>query len=221
MRSRTLFLLAILMGFITTILFVLSMKTHQPESAETVEFTEVIFAAAPIKENQVITDEMVELRKIPENQKHESAIQKKEDVIGKIATAQIEIDEIILLHRVQTIEEERVSVSKKIREGFRGVSIAVNIVQSVSNLVEPEDKVDVILTKKEKQEDEEPKSTVIFSEIRVLAIGQKITMLNEIDEIVTFTEVTLEISSEDTEALVNAHETGSLHLVLHSRIINE
>ena len=32
-------------------------------------------------------------------------------------------------------------------EGYRAVTVGVNINQSVSNLIEPEDEVDVILTK--------------------------------------------------------------------------
>jgi pilus assembly protein CpaB len=60
-----------------------------------------------------------------------------------------------------------------------------------------------------------------LTNIRVLAIGQKITVSNEENEVVQYGEVTLEIAPGDTMKLVNAFESGNLHLILHSRIITE
>lgn len=225
MRSRTLFLLAILMGLITTTLFIFTMNKEKPETSETemeIEKVDVVVAISAIQPNQVITEELIEVQSIPIDQKHEAAIQKKEDILNKIAVTQIDEYEIILQHRVQAIEEEKDILSKKITEGSRGVSIGLNIVQSVSNLVEPEDYVDVIFTEIVKKDKEEiTVSKQLLSNIRVLAIGQKVTVSNEENEIVQFGEVTLEIASDDTVKLVNAFESGNLHLILHSRIIIE
>ncbi len=62
---------------------------------------------------------------------------------------------------------------------------------------------------------------MLFPKVRVLAIGQKLTVSEEDEQIVEFSTVTLELSPEDAVKLVNAHESGILHLALHSRIINE
>jgi pilus assembly protein CpaB len=223
MRSRTLFLLAILMGLITTTLFIFTLNNEKPEATEKeIEKVDVVFAISAIQPNQVITEELVEVRRIPIDQKHEAAVQNIEDILNKIAITQIEENEILLQHRVQTIEDEKGSLSKKITEGSRGVSIGLNIVQSVSNLVEPEDYVDVIFTERVKKDKEEVTvSKQLLTNIRVLAIGQKITVSNEANEVVQYGEVTLEIAPEDTMKLVNAFESGNLHLILHSRIITE
>jgi pilus assembly protein CpaB len=223
MRSRTLFLLAILMGLITTTLFIFTLNNEKPEATEKeIEKVDVVFAISAIQPNQVITEELVEVRRIPIDQKHEAAVQNIEDILNKIAITQIEENEILLQHRVQTIEDEKGSLSKKITEGSRGVSIGLNIVQSVSNLVEPEDYVDVIFTERVKKDKEEVTvSKKLLTNIRVLAIGQKITVSNEANEVVQYGEVTLEIAPEDTMKLVNAFESGNLHLILHSRIITE
>jgi pilus assembly protein CpaB len=223
MRSRTLFLLAILMGLITTTLFIFTLNNEKPEATEKeIEKVDVVFAISAIQPNQVITEELVEVRRIPIDQKHEAAVQNIEDILNKIAITQIEENEILLQHRVQTIEDEKGSLSKKITEGSRGVSIGLNIVQSVSNLVEPEDYVDVIFTERVKKDKEEVTvSKQLLTNIRVLAIGQKITVSNEANEVVQYGEVTLEIAPGDTMKLVNAFESGNLHLILHSRIITE
>ena len=224
MRSRTLFLLAILMGLITTTLFIFTMNNEKPEAAEAkeIERVEVVVAISSIQPNQVMTEELVEVRSIPIDQKHEAAIQNKDDVLNKIAITQIEENEIILQHRVQAIEEEKDNLSKKITEGSQGVTIGLNIVQSVSNLIDPEDHVDIILTKTIKKDNEDIVETKrLFSNVRVLAVGQRITLSNKDAEIVQFGEVTLELSPDDAVKLINAYETGSLHLALHSQIIHE
>lgn len=221
MRSRTLFLLAILMGFLTTLVFVLSLgKSDEPQ--EVVEMKKVISAVQPITEDQVITDDMVEVKEVPADLVHAASIQKKEEAVGKVASSKIETGEVILSHHIQSVEDEKKSVSKKIKDGYRGVSIGVNIVQSVSNLVEPEDEVDVVYTVRKGASGQEVVNTdVLFTGVRVLAIGQRMTVPTETEEVVEYATVTLELKPEEAVKLVNALETGSLHLTLHSRIISE
>lgn len=221
MRSRTLFILAILMGLITTLMFVFSLRQND-EPQEVIEMKNVIAAVQPISENQLITEDMIEVKEVPAEIVHATSVQTKEESIGKVASSKIETGEVILRHHIQSVEDEKNSVSKKIQDGYRGVSIGVNIVQSVSNLVEPEDQVDVIHTvRKGSSGQETVNSDELFTGVRVLAIGKRMTVPTENEEVVEYATVTLELKPEDAVKLVNALETGSLHLTLHSRIISE
>lgn len=221
MRSRTLFLLAILMGFLTTLVFVLSLNQNE-EPQEVIEMKKVIAAVNPITEDQLITEEMIEVKEVPADLAHAASIDTKEEALGKVASSKIETGEVILSHHIQSVEDEKNSVAKKIKDGYRGVSIGVNIVQSVSNLVEPEDEVDVIHTvRKGSSGQEQVNSDVLFTGVRVLAIGKRMTVPTENEEVVEYATVTLELKPEDAVMLVNALETGSLHLTLHSRIISQ
>jgi pilus assembly protein CpaB len=221
MRSRTLFLLAIIMGLITTLVFAYSFSSRNKESDEPVETKEVVVSVQAIEENTLITEEMLKLETRPKTAVHSSSLTALTDVVGKLATTHIEADEVLLAARVQSVQEVEDMVSKKITAGQRAISIRVNIFQSVSNLIEAEDFVDIIYSV---EEGSVVKSNILYSKVRVLAIGQKMTVRDENDELVEYASVTLEMSPEDTVKLVQAHETVSfhpdkfsLHLTLHRR----
>lgn len=229
MRSRTLFLLAIVMGLITTLVFAFSFSSKNKVSDIPVETKSVVVSVQVIEENTLITEDMVTLTVKPVTAVHASSLGSLEDVVGKLTTTRIEADEILLPARVQSEQEISDVISKKIAPGQRGVSIFVNLAQSVTNLIEAEDFVDIIFTKAETSTEEgstteaDVTSTMLYSKVRVLAIGQKMIVRDENDEPVEYVTVTLEMSPEDTIKLVDAHEIGkyiegsSLHLTLHRR----
>jgi len=232
MRSRTLFLLAIMMGLITTLVFAYSFSAKDKETDQPIVTKEVVVSVQAIEENTVITEEMVTLSVRPVTSVHASSLGSLEDVVGKLTTTRIEADEILLPARVQSQQEVSDMISKKITPGQRGVSIFVNLAQSVTNLIEAEDFVDIIFTKAETPTTEgsttkpDVKSSILYSKVRVLAIGQKMIVRDENDEPVEYVTVTLEMSPEDTVKLVDAHEIGkyiegsSLHLTLHRREVS-
>jgi pilus assembly protein CpaB len=84
----------------------------------------------------------------------------------------------------------------------------------------PNDRVDVILSKREKNPDRAGPSDIINSEIilsnvRVLAIDQAPKEKDGQNTVVGKT-VTLELKPEQTEALARARQTGTLSLALRS-----
>lgn len=223
MRSRTLFLLAIVMGLITTLVFAYSFSAKNKVSDEPVATKDVVVSVQVIEENTLITEEMVIVSVKPVTTVHASSLGSLEDVVGKLTTTRIEADEILLPARVQSPQEVNDMVSKKVTAGQRGISIRANLVQSVSNLIEAEDYVDIVYTVEEKLMNETStakpsfKSSLLYSKVRVLAIGQIMTVRNENDELVEYASVTLEMKPEEQVKLVQAHENGSLHLTLHRR----
>ncbi len=219
MRSRTLFLLAIIMGIITTLVFAYSFSSKNKETNQPIVTKEVVVSIQTIEENTLVTEEMVTIENRPESSVHATSISTIEDVVGKLTTSRIEANEVFLPARVQSTEEINDNLSKKITSGQRAVSIGVNIVQSVSNLIEAGDFVDVISTTTDETAPAPiVKSSILYSKIRVIAIGQKLTLRDENDELVEYGTVTLEMSPKDTVTLVQASATGSLHLTLHSRV---
>jgi len=221
MRSRTLFLLAIVMGLITTLVFAYSFSSKNKESDQPIVTKEVVVSVQAIEENTVITEEMVSLSTKPTTSVHAASLASLKDVVGKLATTRIEADEVLLPARVQSAQEVEDMVSKKITDGKRAISIRANLVQSVSNLIEAEDFVDIIYRGIEGTETEPiPMSTLLYSKVRVLAIGKIMTVRDENDELVEYASVTLELSPDDTVKLVQAHETGILHLTLHRREVS-
>ena len=150
MRSKLILFLALVMGGITTFLFFNYMKQFDTAKVVNENTVEVVVASEKIEENERISSDKLKIVQLPSQGLHPQTVRSKKEVEGKYATSAIEADEPILTHRIQSSKEETLFVSRKVKEGYRAVSIGVNIVQSVSNLIEPEDIVDVIASEKVK-----------------------------------------------------------------------
>lgn len=212
-------LLAIVMGGITTVLFYSYMKQYDATAAISENMVEVVVAIELLQKNERISTDKVEIRSIPELSLHPQAATSIEQLEGLILNADIEKDEVILLHRVQREEDENLLVSRKIKEGYRAVSVGVNFVQSVSNLVEPEDYVDVIFSEVIKSDGETVVNTkLIFEKIRILAVGRKLIESTTGEIYMEYSSATLELTAEAAVMLVNASERGTIQLSLHSRV---
>lgn len=223
MRSKMIFFLALIMGGFTTLLFFSYInKSDEAEGKSQEAFVEVVTAEQSIEGNQVITEEMLKLVNVPENTVHQMAVKEMSEVAGKHATTLIEAGEVILSHRLKSDEEETQFVSRKVKEGYRAVSIGGSNIQLVTNLIDPEDYVDVIYTPDEVDENEEPPSPeVILSEVRVLSVGENLISEatgEQLEE--EYDAVTLELKPEEAILVIDAYQTGGLHLMLHSSLIH-
>ncbi|SFK04863.1 SAF domain-containing protein [Halobacillus dabanensis] len=220
MKPKKILLLAVISGLITTFLFYTIMnKQISSASGEEAMMAEVIVAREDIQQNQKITEELLTRKQMPEDQVHAQTARKASDVVGLFATADIKEGESVMLHRVQPSEDEDEFVTKKVTEGHRAVSISVDYVKSVSNLVEPEDFVDVVLS--EGTEGETIESKVILENVRVLSVGQRMVEKKSDEPEEEYTAVTLELKQEEAVKLVNGSERGNLQLVLLSEQISE
>lgn len=207
------------MGSITTILFYSYMKQYDATAAITESMVEVVVAAQPLKKNERITTDKVEVTSVPEKGLHPQAITSMEQLDGLIVNADISTGEVVLSHRVQREEDEKLFVSRKVKEGLRAVSVGVNFVQSVSNLVEPEDYVDVVFSEVIKVDGENIVNTeLILENVRVLAVGRKLIESTSGENYMEYSAATLELTRDDTVRLVNASERGNIQLTLHSRV---
>lgn len=220
MRSKSILLLALLMGVVTTLLFYQYTKKISVEKTVAAKTIPIVVAKEKIKKNERITAKKLELVQMPEKAVLPQSLKNISDAEGKLADSVIEKGEPILSHRLVTEQEEGVYVSRKIKEGYRGVSVGVNINQSVSNLIEPEDLVDVVFIKESKDSSNPipPESTILLQKARVIAVGRKIvTPDHSKEKYVEYSSVTLELKQEDAVKLINASEQGKIHFILNKR----
>ncbi|WP_261134557.1 Flp pilus assembly protein CpaB [Bacillus sp. Marseille-Q3570] len=215
MRSKLVLTLAVIMGIITTVLFFNYMKQYDAQTVANKNKVEVVVAAQEIKRNVSITKDMLETRLMPEEGIHTNTVTNLDTAVGQFSTADIAQGEAMLTNHLQTSKQEELFVSRKIRDGFRAVSVGVNLPQSVSNLLEPEDQVDVINTVKEK---DKLVSKIVVENVTVLAVGRRMVETTEGEEFVEYTSVTLEVMPNEAVKLANATESGPLHIALRSRV---
>jgi len=104
-------------------------------------------------------------------------------------------------------------------QGYRAVSTEVSPETGAGGFILPNDRVDVLLTKKDKNPDgkgpDVAVSEVILSNIRVLAIDQAPKEKEGSSTLVGRT-VTLELKPDQTEMLARSRQSGTLSLALRS-----
>jgi pilus assembly protein CpaB len=102
--------------------------------------------------------------------------------------------------------------------GMRAISTEISAETGAGGFILPNDRVDVILTKREKAQSsgtDVVNSEVILSNVRVLAIDQA-PKEKEGQNAVVGKTVTLELKPEQTETLARARQGGTLSLALRS-----
>jgi pilus assembly protein CpaB len=223
MKTKKLLFLAILSGLMTTLLFYLFFNRGSTEPADAaVPMAAVVTAATDISKNGKMTKENLSTAEFPEDQIHPDAVRDPETIIGKYASADIKQGEVMMLHRVYEAKEEENVISRKISEGFRAVSISTDFVKSVSNQIEPDDFVDVVLSEETPSGESGINTELILEKVRVLSVGKRLTekQNNEADtgKEPEYLSVTLELKQEDSVKIINAGERGNLHLVLNSQL---
>ena len=103
--------------------------------------------------------------------------------------------------------------------GMRAISTEISPETGAGGFILPNDKVDVILTKRDKGPDQADAVTseIILTNIRVLAIDQTVGEKDG-QKVVVGKTATLELKPEQTEVLARARQAGTLSLALRSLV---
>jgi pilus assembly protein CpaB len=220
MRSKIILAAALVMGLITTILFFNYMSEFDQAAADSETLVSVVAAKQDIGANTMLTAGQLQIIQVPAKGAHPLALKSMAEADGKVAAAQLAAGEVLLPHHLNDQQAEALFVSKKIKDGYRAFSVGVNLVQSVSNLIEPGDYVDVIMTVEDKAT-EKLVSTVVLENVHVLAIGRRMVEARTDTPYVEYASVTLEAKQLDGVKVIHADEEGTISLMLHGRPVEE
>ena len=198
-------------------------STEQPEEAK----TQILVARNPIGIGERLSAESVQWQDWPEG-----ALRPEYVTISAMPDAPVTLTGAVVrfeffpgepIREAKLVRADQGYLSAVLAEGMRGVSVGVTAVSSAGGFVVPNDHVDVLLTP------EGQPSKVILSNVRVLAIGQRLGELGTTGgqedpntpatTPVTFTDATiatLELTPAQAETLVNASTVGDLSLTLRS-----
>ena len=97
--------------------------------------------------------------------------------------------------------------------GMRAISIAINVDSGAGGFILPNDRVDVILTRKVAGNGANVQSSIILTNVRVLAVDQTFKQNQDTKTVVGKT-ATLELSPGQAALVARAQELGSLSLAL-------
>ena len=181
MNKRLLFV-ALFFAVLTGIFTISYMRSIESRKLKGFEMETVVVAATDIPARSVITQDMIEISKVPKAFLQPGTYKTLEDVVGKVslvpikAGTQIQSDLIVDLAQVR-------GLSALIPSGYRTVTINVNMLTGAAGLIIPGDVVDLYCVLEPDLISEyvpglvrKPTVIVPFENLLVLAVGQKLPM---------------------------------------------
>ncbi|MGQ9618030.1 MAG: Flp pilus assembly protein CpaB [Candidatus Aminicenantia bacterium] len=233
MEKRTALVLAIVVGILALILIIALSGARGPAGGP---LKNVVYAKKDILPRTIITEDLVEIRRVPENFKQPKAFERIEDVVGRVSVVPLPAGAQISATSTDTLE--RAGLDFVIPAGMRAVTIPVDSITSVAGQVSPGSNVDIFLTVEYSEGPGSPFSgfftKLLMTNVTVLAVEwrkERMTredLLLEKERAGTATAPTINIGGErrypanvtllasltDSQRLIMAQNVGKLTLVL-------
>jgi pilus assembly protein CpaB len=187
-------------------------------TAPTVAMSQVLVASQPLQPGDALTPAQVRWEKWPSSSVDPSFITKSGDTDLKTV-----VDGMVV--RAPLVVGEPLSSGKYIRgdaagimaatltPGMRAVAVTVSIATVAGGFIQPNDRVDIILTEKNSQV---ARSRTILTDIRVLAIDQADKSPKDQKAVSDAKTATLELTPAQAELVARGNEQGKLSLSLRA-----
>lgn len=174
----------------------------------------VVLAAKDIPEGTLIDRVALTSAVWPANMIPAGAYESIDSVAGRVARVNVFTGETIVPGRLAPTGTGP-GLELKIPPGQRAMSVRINDVAGISGLLQPNSRVDVMVTiASVDAADQNRQVAKLFMEnMRVLSVGTEMQRDNE-GQPKPATSVTLAVTPEEAERLAVAMNTGSIHLVL-------
>lgn len=185
----------------------------RPVSAESNPGSFIVVASQSIPMGQKIVDTHIELAPWPADRVPDESFTEMEDIKGKVAAQAIYKGEPILAKKIAE-HGQGSTLSALITKNKRAVTVRVNDVVGVAGFVLPGNAVDVLATEK-KSRNGKPVAKTVLQNVKVLAVDQ--TTGNK-DEPTVVRAVTLELTPEEAEELVEVRTGGEIQLALRNSL---
>jgi pilus assembly protein CpaB len=227
MNTARIVVLTIAVGAGGVAAYLASGSDNKPASTEPVaqlQTVDVLVAKTDIGLGQSLTEEQLQWQTWPAATANNNFIKRSErpeatrDVIGSIARAPFIAGEPIREPKLVKANGSGF-MAAMLPTGMRAVSTEISPETGAGGFILPNDRVDVLLSKREKNPDKGlpdiVNAEIILSNVRVLAIDQAPKEKDGQNAVVGKT-VTLELKPEQAETLARSRQSGTLSLALRS-----
>lgn len=198
----------------------------QTEVINKVKTIDVLVAAKDIDVGEKLIAGSIIWKAWPEGNVLDSMVTKEEKPDADLALAEFRAR--VQMYEGETINEKKLVdpkgggfMSAVLPKGMRAISVAISDRSSAGGFILPNDRVDVIITRKISTPgsgSQLVKSETVISNVRVLAINQTFRQAKEGEEIVTKGNetATIEITMPQAEIIARVESEGELSLALRS-----
>ena len=179
--------------------------------------TKVAVAAAPMNFGVDVTADKIRFVEYPNSSIPPGAFTSAAQLLPagqkRVALLPIAINEPILNGKISAIGEGA-SIAALLPEGMRAASVRINDVSGVAGFVQPNDSVDVLITRQLPGETNANTQVtdVLLQNVRVIAIDQEAKNADGSPKVAK--TATLEVNPIDSQKLALAQQVGDLSLVL-------
>ena len=216
MRPKSLILIVIALGCglvasigISQVMEGRSANANSPK----IQTAKILVANMEINTGEVIGAQMVRLEEWPKGTVPEGAITKLEDIDGARPRQRIFTGEPILEAKLIATGEMAEDASLRLREGYRAVSVKVSSDQSVTGLIRPGDRVDVLAYLRKSADIPQTMTKTVLENARVFAVNDKLDRsIDDDGKGIKVSTVTLEVKPQDVERLMLANQLGKILL---------
>lgn len=193
------------------------MQELEAEAAKGREMVTVVVPVRDLAKGERLTPDVVAARQVPAQYAHALALKPQNfgDYANEPLIAPINRGEVLLPSHVDGMGDR--TFSSLLSKGMRALTFEVDEISSISGMLKPGDRIDLIFRAREIDTGGQPASDVIFpllSNVKVLATGQKITKKAEDGRDQTFSSVTMEVTPLDADRILLARAAGNLTAVL-------
>lgn len=207
--AKILTVLTIAVGVITFIL-VFRYLSGKDEIAAAEPMTQVVVARARIAQGTKIGSDLVKAVQFPAKHVPGTALTEPRDAVGKFATADIWPEQMIFAGQVVS-DKAGNELPYRIPEGCRAITVAVNPVSGVAGLIKPGHHVDVLVSYRASDRQDEFRVVTLLQNVLVLAVGSD---MQKKDGVQLTESITLAVTPAQAQSVVLAESVGRLKLTL-------
>lgn len=185
---------------------------QQAQASARVPTGRVVVAAVDVIEGKVLTAAEVKVVELPLANIPPGAFTSADSLIGRVTRIPVFANEVLVPGRLAPVGTGA-GLEVKIAPGKRAMAVRIDDVVGLSGLIQPNSRVDVLVTLKDDGTGAQPRAKVFMENMRVLSVGSQIERgpdgrpLNE-------TTAALEVTPEEAERLAVATGQGRIQLVL-------
>lgn len=187
-------------------------NTHIQDAPSSV----VLTVTVDLPENTVLTQDMLEQKKLPDMAITKGTAKTIEEAVGKITKYPLSAGEQVILSKLGNIGVEGAEkLSLELPNGYRAITISVDDVIGVAGYINKGDYVDVISTI---SKDSVVTTSLLLQKVKVIRVGN--SSLNGQPPAAKHETVTLSLTPEDTVKLSYAATNGVIRLALRPLLDN-
>lgn len=183
---------------------------------------EVVVARRDLESGAAVGPESMALREVPADLVPGSAVRpdRFEHHVGAVLAQPMRSGEPLLASAI--VGSDTGAFSTRIRQGIRAMSVLVDEVNSVSGMLQPGDRIDVMFTVRPPVAPGQPPAqevtTTLMQDLAVLATGRQVRADGEDDAGLArhFTAITVEVTPQQAQELIVAQRTGKLTAMLRN-----